>query len=647
MKKILFTLIMLIISNQLIAQDFKFGKVSKEELEEKLYPQDSSANAVILYKKRNSYHVHSGTQLYLITEIQYRIKIYNKEGFDWATEEIGLSVSSGSKETVSGLKAQTYNLENGKIQISKLNKKEIFKEKKSKFTTIQKFTMPNLKEGCIVEWKYTINSPFYSSVDDVVLQYSIPIKKFESKITLLGYFNFSKRQKGYISFSLKEESKNNSEFNTLDKVYIISANNIPALKLEPFISNIDNYRASVVFEVSSINIPGYTYKSFSHNWDDITKNIYKNPKFGGELEKSNFLKEDIATLNAKYHSNNEKIKGGLEFVKSKVKWNGYLGKYCHSGIKNSYKKGTGNVGEINLLLVSVLRGMGLNANPVLVSTRDNGIPIIATNDGLNYVIVAVEDDEEVILLDATEEFSIPNILPRRAINWHGRIVREIGSSAMVNLTPKKPSVVSNTMNVTIDSEGFIEGMQRTTLAGNKALDFRSSYSKVEDEVIIEDIEEENEAIEIETLKLFNKENIYKSIIKMFKFSSEDLIEMVGDKMYFKPLLFNSITKNPFKLEKRDYPIDFGTPFKEQNIISYTIPEGYRVDFIPENIAIGLSDNYGVFKFSVKVVDNKINVLSVFQINTAVYPALNYNEIKEFYKIIVNKNLERIVLKKIG
>ena len=647
MKKGLIIALLLTVVNQTIGQNYKFGKVSIEELQEKFYPQDSSANAVVLFKNRRTYHTFLENEISLVTEMHYRIKIYNKEGFDWATHKIELAVSDGGREAVGGLKAQTYNLENGKIQITKLSKKEVFKEKESKFRNIQKFTMPNLKEGCVIEWKYKIWSPFYSSVDDVVLQYSIPVKKYKSRITLLGYFNFSKRQKGYISFAIKEESKNNSDFNITDRVYNISVNFVPALKKESFVSNINNYRAGVVFEVSSIEIPGYSYESYSHNWDDVTRNIYKNPKFGGELGKSNFLKGDLAKLNTQYHTKTEKIKGALEFVKSKVKWNGYLGKYCHDGIKNSYKEGTGNSGEINLLLVAVLRGLGLSANPVLISTRDNGIPIIATNDRLNYVIAAVEAENDVILLDATEEFSAPNVLPLRAINWEGRIVRESGSSTTVVLTPSKPSLESNTLSITIDEEGYVEGIQRTNLTGNEALNFRSQYSKVEDEILIEEIEENNEAIEIESFKLLNKDNIYKPIVEMFKFSSEDLVDVVGDKMYFKPLLFNSRTENPFKLEKRDYPIDFGTPFVEKNLINFVIPEGYIVDFIPKNIAIGLKNNYGVYRFVAKVKGNVISIVSILEINTAVYPALNYNEIKEFYKMIVNKNLEQIVLKKVG
>jgi hypothetical protein len=133
---------------------------------------------------------------------------------------------------------------------------------------------------------------------------------------------------------------------------------------------------------------------------------------------------------------------------------------------------------------------------------------------------------------------------------------------------------------------------------------------------------------------------------MYKFNSEDLLDKIGDKIYFKPLFFDAMTKNPFKLEKRDYPIDFGTPFIIDNKVGIKIPTGYVVESVPENIAIGLRDNSGVYRFSIKIEANMINIYSTLQINTAIFPSANYEEIKYFYKMIVNKNLEQIVLKKV-
>ena len=202
------------------------------------------------------------------------------------------------------------------------------------------------------------------------------------------------------------------------------------------------------------------------------------------------------------------------------------------------------------------------------------------------------------------------------------------------------------MQLVLDEDGVIEGTKRTRLLNQKALNYRNEYLKIKEEDLILKIEEDYGGIEISNFKLSNKKEIYKPIVEMFKFSSEDMVEIIGNKIYFKPLFFEAITKNPFKLDKRQYPIDFGTLISNKDLVNIIIPKGYTVESIPEKLAIGLPNNYGVYRFSVKAVGDVLSVLSKFEINTAIYPTQNYSELKEFYKLIVAKNLEQVVLKRI-
>lgn len=83
----------------------------------------------------------------------------------------------------------------------------------------------------------------------------------------------------------------------------------------------------------------------------------------------------------------------------------------------------------------------LNASPILLSTRSNGIPIFPSRNGFNYVIAGVElSNGSVVLLDATNKNAVPNIIPENALNWFGRLVRKNGTSEMVDLYPKKVSL---------------------------------------------------------------------------------------------------------------------------------------------------------------------------------------------------------------
>jgi len=675
MKKILIliSVFAITVNQQNFAQEIKFGKVSKQELEEKYYPQDSSANAAFLYKKRRTYYDYHGEEGWtLITKVHERIKIYNKEGYEWATKIIKLYSQGGKDEFVS-LKAYTFNLTDNKIEKIKLKNNEIFKEKISEYWNSKKFTMPNLTEGSVVDWEYTIRSPFYWRINDMLLQYKIPLKHIDTKIKIPKYFvfkyfpsnyypvlvtktsenrvlNFTYRSKdndiSESGTSLIKTSSHNASVDVIEKIYASIEKKIPAIKDEPYTNNINNYKSRTSFELTSTEFPNSLKKFYNTNWEDVTKTIYNSFYFGIQLEKTSHFKEDLQNSVNFTAPLNEKIIKILSLVKSKIKWNKNYGKFTSKGVKKAYKDGVGNVAEINLTLVSMLRQSGVNANPILVSTRDHGIPIFPTSDGFNYVIAGVEINNDVILLDATEKYSFLNMLPLRDLNWKGRIIRKDTSSDFVNLTPKKHTKENCFIKAEIDPEGDLKGVERVSYNNLQALQVRTKYNNVAENDLISELEKNNDNIEINQLTITHKNEIAKSLVYQFNFETDNQVEIIGDKMYFSPLLFLAENENPFKLNNRKFPVDFGSPWEDKYTISIKLPEGYTIESKPEDVAYALPENLGSYKFATVLKGNKLQILSTIKINFPVIAPNYYGALKEFYKKMVDKQLEKVVLTKI-
>ena len=662
-----FTLLLLLCfsSSLLFAQNYKFGKVSKSELEENTYPLDSTANAAYLYKYKKIFYEYSGDDGWtIVTEVHERIKIYNKKGFDYATHQVSLYESGGVKEQFSSFKGYTYSLKNGKLSKEKLSKKNIFKEKNTKNWKIRKITFPNVGKGTVLEYKYRIVSPYYTFIDDIILQHKIPVKNVKVVVKIPEYLVFNRKIKGYlfvgveqtrvnrtISYSYRVSSgiaKTSKEFKSQqlsDLIYTIDKKDIPALKIEPYVSNMNNYRSECKFELAMTRFPNSMVKPYSSTWKSVAKKIYESDAFGGELSKKAYYKNDITTVISGSASDQDKIKAVFQFVKTKVKWNGNYGKYTQKGVRKAYKDGVGNVAEINLMLTSMLRSVGVQANPVLISTRNNGVSFFPTLKGFNYVISAVVfPDKTYVLLDATELYSLPNVLPIRDLNWEGRVVKKDGDSYSISLTTKKHAVEDNNISVKISDEGLVAGMMRSKYTRHEALAYRKKYNHVKDDDVISQIEEKYE-IEIDNFRISNKKKIGKPINQLLKFSSEDLIEEINGKNYISPLLFLTSGANPFKLEDRKFPVDFETPWKKVNRVTIKIPEGYKVESFPKSIAIGLPEKLGVFKYQVQVVNNVIKVISIMQLNNAIIAPQYYQHLKEFYKTMVEKQSEKIVFVK--
>lgn len=674
MRKLTFLLIVIAI-NWSYAQDYRFGKVSMEELKETAYPEDADANAAILYLNQKTHYDYNQQKGFVqVTEVHKRIKIYNKDGFDWATEEVQLRDNGSSREALTNLKAVTYTLENGKMEETKLKKDGVFDEKNNKYWKTSKFTMPNIKEGCVVEFSYTITSP-YISIRDINLQESIPIKELDMYVRIPEYFNFNKfvnpratyipKIKDYqvnrteqIHSKSRESSASNGFGHTVrtnhssqkwefkENKTEIKLSNVPALKNEDYVSNLNTYRTKLIWEYAYSKDPGGKITNFSTTWEEVAKTIFDDSDFGAQLKISNYFQGDISALIKGATNVSEKIDLIFNFVKSRVKWNEYIGYTTDNGVRKAYSEGSGNVADINLMLTAMLRFANINANPMLVSTRSNGVPLFPATGGFNYVVSAVELPNDVIILDATDQFATPNVLPVRAINWQGRVIRETGDSAWIDLTPKETVKSNYSLNVKLNNDLSIEGKVRSQLTSFAAKNFRSKYQNYNEEERLMDIEKDKGEIEISNYVISDMEVIDKPIMYVYDYSLNNGIEQIGDKVFLTPMLFFAPQENPFKQDQREYPIDFIYSFNEKYQVNVMIPDGYALESLPESTVAQFNGASGEFKYVSQENGKMLQFIISLDLGQSFILPTEYADFKQFYQLMTEKQNEKIVLKKI-
>ncbi|MEN8799784.1 MAG: transglutaminase, partial [Flavobacteriaceae bacterium] len=295
----------------------------------------------------------------------------------------------------------------------------------------------------------------------------------------------------------------------------------------------------------------------------------------------------------------------------------------------------------------MLREAGINANPVLISTRDNGVPMFPTRNGFNYVAAAAEIDGNTILLDATNKFAVPNLLPTQALNWFGRVIEKKGDIKTVSITPRTLSMEAYMINIDLDTEGSIEGKMRRTCTNYHAYLFRNEFANVEEDSYLERFESENNGIEISQYEISNKFNLAKPIVESFEFTAVNQADIIGEEIYLTPLFFNTTSENPFKLEERNYPIDYTFPQQEKYIVNIKIPSGYQATSIPEPIRIALENKMASFVYQIIDKETSLQIMADVKINEAVIGADHYTALKELFKKVVEKEAEKVVLSKIS
>jgi len=653
------------------AQNYKYGKVSKEEVEATSFSKDSSANAVILYREQHiSYDFSKDNGFELIEEVYERVKIYNKEGFDWATREINYYVSGDGKESINNLKGETYNIEGGELVSVKLDKDGIFEEEVSKYRERVKFTMPSIKDGSVIEFKYIRKSPYITSINDIPLQYTIPIQKLDFQITIPEYYTFNTyfnprsvekydldSQSGRGSFtmhSIGRTYKRNLVKQTNDvqklefktQIYQIEKEDISALKSEPHIDYLSNYAGFLKMELVFVKYPNSSIESYTESWENVASKIQSHAEFGGQLDKTNYFENDLDPVLVGKTGPMEKISAILEFVKSKVKWNDYVGYYTDKGVKNAYKEGVGNTADINLMLTTMLTYAGLDANPILLSSRSNGVPLFPTRNGFNYVIASVNYNNNIILLDATEKYTTPDLLPERAQNWIGRLVRKDGSSESIDLMNTNVSNLTKVLKVKFEDELDITGNFTQISSGYFAKEFRDSHEDMSEDALLNEFENGKGNIEGIDVDLKNEDGNDGKVVESYDFKLKNGVDRINDNIYIKPMFFMAQKSNPFKSENRSLPIFFKYPSSEAKTVFIQLPENYEVASLPESKVIELNQGQGVYKFIVLQSGNYIKITSELQMNNIVYSPNDYETLKKFYNEMVILNSEAIVLNKI-
>lgn len=625
-------------------QNLKLGEVTIDELKENVHPIDSSSSAAYLFKKgKTEFNLNREGSWEIITQVSVKIKIYKKEGFKYANQEIAYYVGGNSKEEVNISDAYTYNLVAGKIEKTKLESESEFKEEVNDRWNLKKITFPSVKEGSIIEFSYKIISPYISNFNDWYFQSEIPVDLVQYEVYIPQYFRYRTVITGYETIKTEQKDITGIDFNSTK--YIYSAINVPPIKDEEFVKNINNYTSVLKYELASIQYPNKPNKDVALNWEDVSKSIYENDNFGRELNFKSYFEEEITPLIHEFPNESDRMVKLFEYVQNRMNWNNNNSYNCEFGVKKAFKEKTGNSADINLMLVAILRHAGIDANPIIVSTRSNGVAVFPSRFAYNYVIAGVKlkNSENIILLDATNKNTLPDIVPLNTLNWFGRMLMPNGISKEIPLEPKKQSNKSITILAEIVDDLSIKGKVREVSNEYLALLYREKKGDLTNESLIEKIEKECQGTEIEELLVKNEKS--KPINLTYSFNSNNLVEIIGDKLYLSPLLFLEMNENPFKSEKRNYPIEFDFPQKINYNISVKLPENHEVESFPTSVNYKTQDGSLAFNFNGSVSNGMIQIVSSFEINSLLLPANDYEMVKSFFKEMINKQTEKIVLKK--
>ncbi|CAM3347804.1 DUF3857 domain-containing protein [Flavobacterium longum] len=641
------------------SQKMELGKVSEAELREKLCPTDTTAPAAVIFKKATSkFRYRKKTGFYIDHEYEFRIKIYKKEGLSWGNFPVPYytGYKNLDDDYLEFSDAVTYNLESGKIVKTKTGREGQFKKKRNEYWDEATLVLANVKVGSVIEFKYRLRTEDITEFPTFEFQYDIPVKYCTYNTIIPQYFQYKPISCGFGNIATAAKIVDDSQNFEDDHGQSVSiryqavsrdfyGEDIPALKDEPYVDNLDNYRAAVKHELEKIQFPDEEPKLYATTWEAVANDIYKNENFGKPLQERQYFEAYLAAFVKPDQTPLQRATAVFEYVQRTMSWNGKYGYLVKKGLKNAFLERTGNVAEINLMLVAMLNYAGVSAHPVLVSTVDNGVAVFPNRAIFNYVIAAAEIDGRTTLFDATDKNSAANILPFRDLNWHGWRIANDGSVKQIDLVPKTSSKAMFTVMAKVDASGTLSGKVKVSKTDYFGYGFRDKFKGTNQDDYLQWLEKELNGIEIWGYTADIPDAANQMIEEKFDFSGSS-VEVIGEKIYIDPMLFLTRTKNPFVSDTRVLPIYYGFPTLHKYNISIQIPAGYTVASLPKAVMLTMPENVGTYKMNAQQQTNVIQLTASLEINQAIVSSDFYPVLKRFYDGMAQSASEKIVLIKI-
>ena len=665
----------------------KWGEIPQQHLEMEHYAPDSSAAVVILADYGN---VLFENDLDMVFERHTRIKILTEAGYEWGSVTIHY-LADDRAQRVKDIKGRTYYAaDGGRVETHEMEKGSIFDEDVDGEWRRVRFTLPALQPGSVIEYRYKVVSTNPRYVPDWAFQKSEPVLWSEYRIEIPEILRYVSVYQGQLEPDVAEQSSHkrtmhwtfdmSSEYGTRRSPQRAQAStqvestryrwvmrDVPALRREPFMTTPEDFRAKIRFELAEIGRPSAQWIEVTYQgqtaevpaadfpvtpvmttWDQLAEELTEAKRFGKQIGKQREVRDQARAIVEGLAEPEQKMQALYDYLRTAIVWTGQHGVFAERDLDDALKARSANSQEVTLLLVSMLREVGLEAHPVLISTRSHGqvlelYPLVSQFDA---VIAYVEIDGVGYLLDATDPLRPYTLLPYEALNGSGFLVRHPGP-AWVTIAPPEQYRHERVIKAELDTSGMLTGRIETADDGYSALENRRALDKAETpEAFIQNtiLDDLNEAL-VDSCSVTNEETITEQLETEASFSAPGYAQVTGDFIYFNPTPLGRLAENPLRLAERTFPVDLAHPRRQVYSVSLRLPEGYAVQETPQDVSIVLPEG-GRYQRVITVRGDTLMTRSEFAFTQSIFEPECYERLRSFFEQIVAAEAEQVVLKRV-
>jgi hypothetical protein len=415
----------------------------------------------------------------------------------------------------------------------------------------------------------------------------------------------------------------------IDRVYKYHTwkmEDIPPTDYEPLMPRPNDYRPSLHFELFStsgenrIIIGNYA----DVHWLNVGKNMQGYLNMYVKRPRQMFA--DALQAVSGLAGAHDKTKRLFDLVRDEYRADGkgYRLRPVKKNLREFYDKKTGAPFELNLLLVEMLKVAGVDAWPVLVSTRDQ--VDFRRTARFNHMIAYAEIDEGGVFMDASSKACPFGSLPPQCLVKEGLLVNFDQSRLVSVLTADPNSYRRDSVTVQVGRDGSVVASLVTILNGYPAMELgdylehvvKGQRDSLQSPVVSDIATWDNLKWRYDSLGRC----VAQTRIPLEKLSATGVGGMVLPIM---PLL----AENPFPAQVRLQPIDFLYPFGYESKV--LIQAGERM-LLPDSSANASIEIEGAsFNRAILSADSTLIVITRLRIDKAEFTTSEYVAVRAFFE----------------
>jgi hypothetical protein len=539
-------------------------------------------------------------------------------------------------ERITNLEGITHHLNGGETRLDVDNIRTV--DLNSRYKVLE-FEMPDAGPGDIIEYKYTLERRYIEELPDFYFSHRVPTRNVELYFKNSDFIRYNAVPQNHdFEISYQEHRVDTSSvpfvftYNRPNPVYVQTwkAENVPAVDASSFISSIDDIRAKIKFQISEFGLPR---QPLENSWEFVAAQILRNDNPFTTIENAPAMIQAGRDMAEKMNSGTAVQDSIFHRINSNMQFNGQTAIFADGSLDGVLEGQPSSQAEINLVLLAMLKGAGIDAYPVYLSGRDFGrinmeFPSLFQ---FNSMLVLSEIEGEQYFMDASFPHSLPNLIPVKLYSERGMVLTD-STHYWQEISPDKSTFGFNIqMDAALQGDGSLAGTLTAETNGYPSQQIRQKLSNGEDVRsvtfdtffdVYSDVSFQQISLQVDSMNL-------DKIQFEAEFLIEDYARTFSDGIEFRPMVVGYLFNNPFEATERRVPITLDAP--EKLSINYTIelPEGFTTEVSGETRSTSLA---GASLFEEYLAeDNRIDYSFDIDITRKEFPAEVYSQLRQIYE----------------